>query len=54
MQSAIEFLSWKVGLVLVVLGFMHFCNLGVFSDMRRRAIADERRSATRLPAFPAE
>ena len=38
LQAAIEFLSWKVGLVLVVLGFMHFLNLAVFSDMRRRAV----------------
>src|SRR5256714_14461621 len=36
-QSALETLSTKVGLVLVVLGFMHFFNLFVFSKMRRRA-----------------
>jgi hypothetical protein len=33
----VEFLSTKVGLVLVVLGVMHFLNLFVFSRMRRRA-----------------
>src|SRR5437762_10591990 len=44
-QSAIEFLSWKVGLVLVVLGVMHFFNLAVFSDMRRRGIARTDRAA---------
>src|SRR2546423_4468544 len=36
-QSALETLSTKVGLVLVVLGFMHFFNLYVFSKLRRRA-----------------
>jgi hypothetical protein len=36
-QSALEILSSKVGLVLVVLGAMHFFNLLVFSRMRRRA-----------------
>lgn len=33
-QQAIEALSWKVGLVLVVLGAMHFFNLYVFSRVR--------------------
>lgn len=36
-QTALEILSSKVGLVLVVLGAMHFLNLYVFSRMRRRA-----------------
>ena len=36
--GAIEFLSTKVGLVLLVLGAMHFFNLAVFSSMRRRAL----------------
>ncbi len=36
-QSAIEILSSKVGMVLVVLGVMHFFNLYVFGAMRRRA-----------------
>jgi hypothetical protein len=36
--EAIEFLSTKVGLVLLVLGFMHFFNLAIFSSMRRRAM----------------
>ena len=34
-QGAIEALSWKVGLVLLVLGLMHFFNLFVFNRMRR-------------------
>jgi len=36
-QEALELLSTKVGLVLVVLGVMHFFNLLIFSKMRRRA-----------------
>lgn len=38
LQSLIEELSTKVGLVLLVLGAMHFFNLFVFSKMRRRAL----------------
>src|SRR4026209_2578412 len=34
LAEAIEFTSTKVGLVLVVLGTMHFLNLYVFSRMR--------------------
>jgi hypothetical protein len=36
-QEGIEALSWKVGLVLLVLGGMHFFNLYIFSRMRRRS-----------------
>ena len=36
-QTALEILSSKVGLVLVVLGFMHFLNLASFSQLRDRA-----------------
>lgn len=36
-QAGIEALSWKVGLVLLVLGGMHFFNLYIFSRMRRRS-----------------
>src|ERR671939_35455 len=36
-REAIEALSWKVGLVLLVLGGMHFFNLYIFSRMRRRS-----------------
>src|SRR5437868_9484129 len=38
-REALEMLSTKVGLVLVVLGVMHFFNLFIFSKMRRRAVA---------------
>ncbi|HYU31507.1 MAG TPA: hypothetical protein VEW48_05040 [Thermoanaerobaculia bacterium] len=37
LQQSIEALSEKVGLVLLVLGLMHFFNLFVFSRMRRRS-----------------
>ena len=43
-QAAIEFLSTKVGLVLVVLGAMHFFNIFNFAKMRskgRRAQYEE-------------
>lgn len=36
-QQGIEALSVKVGMVLLVLGAMHFFNLLIFSRMRRRA-----------------
>jgi len=36
-QTALEILSSKVGLVLVVLGFMHFLNLAIFSKLRDRS-----------------
>ncbi len=38
MQEAIEALSSKIGMVLVVLGGMHFFNLYVFSRIRRRGV----------------
>ncbi len=38
LQTAIEFFSTKIGLVLLVLGTMHYFNLYVFSRMRKRAL----------------
>lgn len=38
-QEGIEALSVKVGMVLLVLGGMHFFNLFIFSRMRRRSHA---------------
>ena len=35
-QQGIEALSYKIGMVLIVLGTMHLFNLFVFSRMRRR------------------
>ena len=42
LREAIEFLSTKVGLVLVVLGVMHFGNIAVFTRMRSRALLEVR------------
>jgi hypothetical protein len=39
-QTAIEFFSTKIGLVLLVLGGMHFFNMLVFSRLRRRAVRE--------------
>lgn len=41
-QRALETLSTKVGLVLLVLGFMHFFNLAVFALLRRRGLTPAR------------
>jgi hypothetical protein len=38
-QEALETLSTKIGLALLVLGGMHFFNLYVFAKMRKRALA---------------
>jgi hypothetical protein len=48
LRQAIELVSDKFGLVLLVLGFMHFFNLYVFSRMRRRS----RDGAVTPPPFP--
>src|SRR5262245_16717580 len=37
-RGAIEALSSKIGVVLLVLGGMHFSNLYIFSRIRRRAV----------------
>jgi len=37
-EQSIEALSVKVGMVLLVLGGMHFFNLFIFSRMRRRSV----------------
>ena len=37
-REAVETFSTKIGMVLMVLGIMHFFNLLVFSRMRRRAL----------------
>src|SRR5580700_5339610 len=38
LQSVFETLSTKIGVVLLVLGAMHFFNLYVFSKLRRRGL----------------
>lgn len=51
MTEGIEALSWKVGMVLVVLGGMHFFNLYVFSRIRRRANLPSDRSFAHSGAY---
>ncbi len=54
MKEALESLSTKVGLVLLVLGAMHFFNLAVFTSCRRRALHVKAMSEAHLPpALPA-
>src|SRR5262245_16696097 len=48
-QEAIETLSTKVGLVLLVLGVMHFFNLGIFTRMRKRALTSETVAGKGIP-----
>jgi len=47
-RGAIELVSDKIGLILVVLGIMHFLNIYIFNRLRKRAEADSR------PPFPAD
>ena len=52
LTEALETLSTKVGLVLVVLGVMHFFNLFIFSRMRSRATAQKPHPPVIPPALP--
>jgi len=54
-RQAIELVSDKFGLVLVVLGAMHFLNLYVFNQLRRRGRAETQPpffADARIPAPP--
>lgn len=44
-QETIEFLSTKLGVVLLVLGAMHFFNMFNFDKMRRKGLAGDGRAA---------
>ena len=50
-QEAMEALSVKIGMVLIVLGGMHFFNLFVFSRMRRRSTARQHHPPVGPDAF---
>ena len=39
--ESIEYISTKLGIVLVVLGFMHFFNMWNFSKLRRKGRANQ-------------
>jgi hypothetical protein len=43
LRGAIELVSDKIGIVLLVLGGMHFFNLFIFSSMRKRSRPDSSR-----------
>ncbi|MBI3726237.1 hypothetical protein HY251_20100 [bacterium] len=51
LQQGIEVFSTKIGLVLLVLGCMHFMNLYVFSRMRKRALLAHEPPPVRPQAF---
>src|SRR6186713_176348 len=51
-QECLEVLSTKVGLVLLVLGFMHFFNLYVFTRMRKRGLASRHLPPQVPPVLP--
>jgi hypothetical protein len=50
LQGAIEFLATKIGLVLVILGVMHFLNLLVFSQLGKRPARPPMRGETPFAA----
>ncbi len=52
LRQAIELVSDKVGLVLLVLGFMHFFNLFVFSRIRKRSRASLNANFPAAQAIP--
>lgn len=54
-RSAIELVCDKLGVVLIVLGVMHFFNLYVFNRLRKRGLADLRQPlppTARIPVQP--
>lgn len=53
-QETIEFLSTKLGVVLLVLGGMHFFNMFNFDKMRRKGLASEVRATVPPLLAPAK
>ena len=51
-RAAIEMLSEKIGMVLLILGGMHFFNLYVFSRIRKNAQGPRRPAAPPPPVVP--
>ncbi len=52
LQAMIEFLSTKLGLVLLVLGVMHFFNMFNFDKMRRKGMRPETATTAENPLTP--
>jgi hypothetical protein len=50
LQEVIEFLSTKLGIVMVVLGAMHFFNMFNFDKMRRRGREENAGGTSSIPA----
>ena len=50
LQELIESLSLKVGFIILILGAMHFFNLYIFFNLRKRAQADKRLQRITNPA----
>ena len=44
-QQIIEKLSVKIGLIILILGFMHFFNLYIFFTLRKRAVHEKQERA---------
>jgi hypothetical protein len=51
-REALESLSTKIGLVMLVLGVMHFFNLWVFTTCRRRALGAKATGVPLPPVLP--
>jgi hypothetical protein len=52
-QESIEFLSTKIGLVLLILGVMHFFNVFNFAKMRRKGTRPHVEAPPPVPVIPA-
>ena len=48
-QAAFEFVSTKLGIVLLVLGIMHFFNMFNFDKLRRKGLAHEQPAVPQTP-----
>lgn len=49
LQELIESLSLKVGFIILILGAMHFFNLYIFFNLRKRAQSDRKAAGAKLP-----
>ncbi|MBC7866072.1 MAG: hypothetical protein H7X88_00945 [Gloeobacteraceae cyanobacterium ES-bin-316] len=49
-QQILEKLSLKIGFIILILGVMHFLNLYIFFNLRKRALQDNKRKEGLPPA----